>query len=268
MKPERRSWLAYLAFPLFLALLLVLVIAFRGQLVDLFRDREAIRAWIAARSGHGRLAFVGLQLLQVLLFVIPGEIVQVAGGYVFGFWEGTLLSVIGITLGSVANFFVGRLLGRPFVEAVFRKEKIEDLERVTASGRAAAGFFLLFVIPGIPKDALCYLAGISRLSLPVFFAISMIGRLPGILGSSFMGSAAFEGSYRAALVVLAISSVLFFLGLFFKERIVARLAALLHRSAKGGAAGDGAGDAGGDGAGGDGGHRGANGGSGPDGEAS
>ncbi|MBL8965673.1 MAG: TVP38/TMEM64 family protein [Spirochaetaceae bacterium] len=255
MKPERRTWFAYLAFPLFLALLLVLVIVFRGQLVALFRDREAIRAWIAARSGHGRLAFVGLQFLQVLLFVIPGEIVQVAGGYVFGFWEGTLLSVIGITLGSVANFLVGRLLGRPFVESVFRKEKIEDLERVTASGRAAAGFFLLFVIPGIPKDALCYLAGISRLSLPMFFAISMIGRLPGILGSSFMGSATFEGSYRAALVVLAVSSSLFFFGLVFKEKIVALLASRLHRSTKGSADDDG-GPGGPDGSSGPGGKRG------------
>ncbi|HRY72688.1 MAG TPA: TVP38/TMEM64 family protein [Spirochaetia bacterium] len=229
MRTDKRSWAAYLAFPLFIAALLVVILVFRGELVALFRDREATRAWIQARGGWGKLAFVGLQALQVFLFVIPGEVVQVAGGYVFGLWEGTLLSLLGITLGSLVNFCAGRLLGRPFVEAVFKPETLAGLERVTNSGRMAAGFFLLFVIPGIPKDALCYLAGVSRLSFPLFALVTTLGRLPGILGSSFMGSAAYDGSYAAALAVLAVASVLFFLGLVFKDRIEARLADLLRR---------------------------------------
>lgn len=223
---ERPSWFAYLAFPLFIGFVLVLLLVFKDQLLSVFRDRDAIRSWVEARGAWGALAFVGLQVLQVVVFVIPGEIVQVAGGYVYGFWNGTLLSLAGITAGSLVNFLAGRWLGRPFVEAIFKKERLASIEKVTASGRAAAGFFILFVIPGIPKDALCYVAGMSRLGFPAFLAISMLGRLPGILGSSFMGSAAYSGSYRAALLVLAIASVLFFVGLFFKERIqdfVARL---------------------------------------------
>ncbi len=164
-----------------------------------------------------------------MIFVIPGEIVQVAGGYVFGFWQGTLLSLVGITIGSVVNFLAGRLLGRPFVESIFAKEKIEAVEKATGSGKAAAGFFLLFVIPGIPKDVLCYVAGMTALGFPSFMAVSMLGRLPGILGSSLIGSAAYDQNYRAALVVLIIASVLFFAGLVFKERIEGLLARLFHR---------------------------------------
>ncbi|MDA8426481.1 MAG: TVP38/TMEM64 family protein [Treponema sp.] len=229
MDRQRRSRLALVAFPLFILLVLAVVVVFRNELFGLFRDREAVRAWIAARGAWGAAAFIGLQILQVVIFVIPGEIVQVAGGYVFGFWQGTLLSLVGITIGSVVNFLAGRLLGRPFVESIFAKEKIEAVEKATGSGKAAAGFFLLFVIPGIPKDVLCYVAGMTALGFPSFMAVSMLGRLPGILGSSLIGSAAYDQNYRAALVVLIIASVLFFAGLVFKERIEGLLARLFHR---------------------------------------
>jgi uncharacterized membrane protein YdjX (TVP38/TMEM64 family) len=226
---KRKSPFAYLAFPLFICLVVALVFVFRNQLWSLFRDRETVRAWIGGRGAWGPLAYIGLQVIQVVIFVIPGEIVQVAGGYVFGFGLGSLYTVIGIGLGSLFNFYAGRLLGRPFVESLFPKEKIEEVERVTGSGKGAAGFFLLFVIPGIPKDVLCYVAGVSKLRLLAFLAVSMAGRLPGILGSSYMGSAAYSGAYRGAIIVLAIAAALFALGLIFKERIQDFIARLLRK---------------------------------------
>jgi uncharacterized membrane protein YdjX (TVP38/TMEM64 family) len=234
MESRRPSWLSYVAFPLFIGLVLATVVVFRNEITSVFRDREATRSWIEARGAWGTIAFVGLQILQVVVFVIPGEIVQIAGGYVFGFWEGSLLSLAGITLGALANFYAGRLLGRPFVESLFPKDKIEAVERVTGSSKAAAGFFILFVIPGIPKDVLCYVAGISRMGLPSFLLTSMIGRLPGIVGSSLMGSAAFEGDYKTAIAILALASVLFLAGLLFKERIQEFLGRILHRESKSG----------------------------------
>ncbi|HUW40379.1 MAG TPA: TVP38/TMEM64 family protein [Rectinemataceae bacterium] len=229
MDRKRRSLFALVAFPLFILLVFAVVVVFRNELFGLFRDREAVRSWIAARGAWGAAAFVGLQVLQVVIFVIPGEIVQVAGGYVFGFWPGALLSLAGITIGSVVNFMAGRLLGRPFVESIFPKEKIEAVEKATGSDKAAAGFFLLFIIPGIPKDVLCYVAGMTAMGFPSFMAVSMLGRLPGILGSSFIGSAAYDQDYRTALVVLIVASLLFLGGLVFKERIEAFLARLFHR---------------------------------------
>ncbi|MGO8693003.1 MAG: TVP38/TMEM64 family protein [Rectinemataceae bacterium] len=229
MDRKRPSWPALVAFPLFIVLVLVLLVVFRDALFGLFRDRAAIRSWIEARGSWGPMAFVGLQVLQVVIFVIPGEIVQVAGGYIFGFWPGSILSLVGITIGSMVNFAAGRLLGRPFVESIFPKEKIEAVERATGSGKAAAGFFLLFVIPGIPKDVLCYVAGVTGLGFPSFLAVSILGRFPGILGSSFMGSAAYDRDFRMALVVLVLACVLFFGGLVFKERIERFLARLFRR---------------------------------------
>jgi uncharacterized membrane protein YdjX (TVP38/TMEM64 family) len=232
MDRKRPSIPAMLAFPLFIVVLVASAVIWRDELLGLFRDRESLRVWIAARGAWGALAFVALQFIQVVVFVIPGEIVQVAGGYVYGLWYGSLLSIAGIMAGSVFNFYLGRFLGRPFVEGIFAKERIESIERVTASGKAAAGFFLLFIIPGIPKDALCYVAGVSGLGFLPFFGISMFGRLPGILGSSLMGSAARDKAYGAAIVVFTVAALLFCLGLFFKDRIEARIARWLHRGGK------------------------------------
>jgi uncharacterized membrane protein YdjX (TVP38/TMEM64 family) len=226
---RRKSPFAYVAFPLFIAALVALVLVFREQLWGLFKDREAIRLWIEGRGALGPLAFILLQIVQVVIFVIPGEIVQVAGGYAFGFWLGSLYSLVGITLGSLVNFYAGRLLGRPFVESLFDREKIEKVEAVTGSGKGAAGFFLLFVVPGIPKDVLCYVAGVSKLRLLAFLGVSMAGRLPGILGSSYMGSAAFSGAWRGAIAVLAVAAALFALGLIFRERIQEGIGRLLRR---------------------------------------
>ena len=226
---ERKSPLAYIAFPLFIGLIIALVLVFRDELWGLFKDREAIRVWIGERGVLWPLAYIAMQVLQVVIFVIPGELVQVAGGYVFGFALGSLYTLVGIALGSLVNFYAGRLLGRPFVESLFARERIEEIERVTGSGKGAAGFFLLFIIPGIPKDVLCYVAGVSRLGFPAFLAVSMAGRLPGILGSAFMGSAAYTGAYRSAIIVLAVAAALFALGLAFKGKIQELIARLLRK---------------------------------------
>lgn len=229
---KRKSAFAYVAFPLFIGVIVSLVVIFHTELWGLFKDREAIRLWIEGRGLVGPLAFILLQVIQVVIFVIPGEIVQVAGGYAFGFWLGSLYSLIGITIGSLANFYAGRLLGRPFVESLFAREKIEKVESVTGSGKGAAGFFLLFVIPGIPKDVLCYVAGVSKLGFFAFLGVSMAGRLPGILGSSYMGSAAYSGAFRGAVIVLIVAAALFAVGLFFKEKIQELIAKLLRRRPK------------------------------------
>jgi Uncharacterized conserved protein len=226
---RRKSPFAFLAFPLFIALLVALVFVFRDELWSLFQDRDAVRSWINDRGVWGPLAFIGMQVIQVVIFVIPGEVVQIAGGYVFGFWLGTLYTLLGILLGSIVNFYAGRLLGRPFVESIFDASKVERIEAVVGSKKGAAGLFLFFVIPGIPKDVLCYVAGVASIGLPTFIAVSMAGRLPGILGSAFMGSAAYSGSYRAALVVLVLAAVLFALGFIFKDRINGFIARITRR---------------------------------------
>ncbi len=222
--------LALAAFPLFIIALATLGIAFRSRIADIFLSASSIRSWVEARGSAAPLVFVALQIIQVVVFVIPGEFTQIAGGFLFGIAGGSFWSTVGILIGSAINFAVGRALGRPFVETVFGKERIEPIEKATESGTAVAGFFLLFVIPGLPfKDALCYFAGMSRLPFAFFVLASTLGRLPGIVGSAWIGSAAFNGQLVVAVAVLVAASVLFVVGLVFKDRIIATISRAVRR---------------------------------------
>ena len=219
-----------LAFPLLIISLVVVAIIYQKEIWSIFASPKALRAWIASLGFIAPLAFVALQCIQVIIFVIPGEVPQIAGGYLFGFWWGSLLSVSGIIIGSAVNFLLARLLGVPFVRLLFSPEKIDYAGRIATSPRARISMFLLFLIPGIPKDILCYGAGLTPLTLHVFLLISTLGRLPGILGSAFMGGAAAEEKWIVAGAVFLVASLLFLLGFFFKERILFLLEKLASRN--------------------------------------
>ncbi len=229
MEKKRASALAIVAFPLFFVLVAAVLVLFWDTFAPLFRDKAALRSWIDAQGVLGAGAFVLLQILQVVIFVLPGEVVQIAGGFAFGFGEGLVLTLAGITIGSLFNYLVGRALGRPFVEALFPAEKLVGIEKVVRDRKALAGYFLLFAIPGIPKDALCYVGGMSRFPPALFLLASMAGRLPGIAGSSFMGSSAYQGKLGVSIAVFAVSALCFGAGVVFRDRITGWLARIFGR---------------------------------------
>ncbi len=244
MAKARRNIPALVGFPLFILAILVLFWIFRADIMSIIRDREALRAWILGWGWAGFLAFILLQVFQVVVFIVPGEIVQVAGGWIFGLWQSAGLSILGIGIGSLVNFAAGRILGRPFVVSLFGEEKVHHAEALAEGGKAAAGFFLLFAIPGIPKDVLCYVAGLTTMRFWTFLAISLAGRLPGIFGSAWIGDAAQKGDFRLAIVIIVIASILFLLGIVFRDRIIAWIGHVLHGEGSGNKGKPGAGEAG------------------------
>ena len=221
--------LALAAFPLLVAVVVVPAIVWRHEILQVFSSVENLRAWIAAWGGWAPAAFVVVQALQVIIFVIPGEVAQIAGGYLFGAWQGTLLSFAGILIGSTVAFFLARILGKPFVAAVVPSEQLERVEKLLLSRGSKIVFFLLFLIPGIPKDILCYVAGISPISFPFFTGASMLGRLPGIVGSSIIGRAAASSRWVLLGIVSGASLALFVTGVILRPRIQAWLEKLAER---------------------------------------
>lgn len=222
----RKIPLSALAFPLFLVAIIVGAWLGREALFSLFASSERLRSTIAKTGAWGPLVFVALQTLQVVVFWIPGEIAQIAGGYLFGVFHGTLLSVAGIALGSLLDFAAARFLGKRFVASLFGADKLARFDTIRTSPRAEAIFFLLFVIPGIPKDLLCFVAGLSSMRPLGFLAVSMVGRLPGIVGSSIMGAAAADGRGGLFIGVAIVAVVLFVAGVLGHDRIHAVLSAL------------------------------------------
>jgi uncharacterized membrane protein YdjX (TVP38/TMEM64 family) len=214
-----RRILSIIAFPLLFLALLVLTVVFWRELWTLFSSPQTLREWIRSTGVVAPLVFVAVQAFQVVFFFIPGEIPQVAGGYMFGLWLGTVLSLLGICLGATFNFMISRLLGVPFVSVLFSAEKVEQARRITTSPKARLSFFLFFLIPGIPKDILCYVAGLSVMKLPVFLLFSTLGRIPGIVGSALIGDAAADRRWILAGTIFFVAVVLFVLGFLFRERI-------------------------------------------------
>jgi uncharacterized membrane protein YdjX (TVP38/TMEM64 family) len=192
-----------------------------------------IRAWVQSWGAAAPLVFIGVQTVQVILFAIPGEVVQIAGGYLFGGGLGILLSMAGILLGSTAAFFLSRLLGRPFVAAVIPAAQLERVEKLLESRSSRIVFFLLFLIPGVPKDILCYIAGLTPMPFPFFLGVSTVGRLPGIVGSSLIGGAARSSQWVALVVLSAAAIVVFVAGLLLRPKLQAfieRIAGRKQRS--------------------------------------
>jgi uncharacterized membrane protein YdjX (TVP38/TMEM64 family) len=228
--PPRRL-AAIVVFPLLVAALIIPVIVWHSELWQLFGSVRRIRTWIEGWGAVAPLVFMGAQAIQVIVFAIPGEFVQIAGGYLFGGWLGIVLSLAGILVGSSVAFFLSRWLGRPFVAAVIPQAQIQRVEKLLESRSSQVVFFLLFLIPGIPKDILCYLAGLTPMSFFFFLAISAIGRLPGIVGSSVIGGAA-RSSHWVALAILSSAAVLLFVaGLILRPRLQAFVEKVLGKQA-------------------------------------
>lgn len=192
---------------------------FRGRLFAVFSSADRVRAAVEGAGAWSVVAFIALQVVQVVVFIIPGEFVQIAGGWIFGAALGSLYSSLGIALGSMFNFALARLFGRRFVAALFGLKALDRFDCIVRSRRAAGAFFLLFAIPGLPKDALCFVAGLSGMRPLAFAAVSMLGRLPGIVGSSIMGQAVSDGRYGLLAAIAVGAAALFLLGAVFKDRL-------------------------------------------------
>jgi len=229
---KRNSAFAYIAFPLLFVLIFLFVFIFRQQLMNIFSSPEKLKAWLKSGRILTPLLFIGLQALQVVVFIIPGEVPQIAGGYLFGIWDGILLSITGIAAGSIISFYLARILGVPFIHSIFKPEKVKKTEEIIVSSRSKLAFFLLFLIPGIPKDILCYIAGLSPMKIYTFLIISTAGRLPGIIGSVLMGDAAAGKRWLFAGIIFTVAVVLFFFGFIYRERLEQWISSLSHKSKK------------------------------------
>jgi uncharacterized membrane protein YdjX (TVP38/TMEM64 family) len=200
----RRNWLIWSIAGLILVTLLAYLTRWavcRSGLWDwvcgyyyLLDDKEKVKAFLEAAGPTAPLIFILTQILQVVFAPIPGEATGFIGGFLFGAPLGMLYSTIGLTLGSIMAFFLGRWLEHKFVARVVSKETIEKFDFLMERQGALIAFFL-FVVPGFPKDYLCFILGLSTMSWKLFFLLSTVGRLPGTLMLTLQGAQVYQGHY-------------------------------------------------------------------------
>lgn len=208
--------IAFLIFILFCGL----VSYFVGvPMVRLAKNPELFRSWVDSYGVWGRLLFVGMVVLQVVVAFIPGEPIELAAGYAFGFWEGTLLTMLGFLVGSWLIFRMVRRFGVKLVEVFFPPEKIERFSFLKDPRRSQALAFVLMLIPGTPKDFLSYFAGLTPLTLRKWLTIVLIARIPSLVTSTATGAAAGVKNYTLTVVMLAVTLLLTAAGLLYYRRI-------------------------------------------------
>lgn len=206
LTPQRKKTLSLAAVVIFL-LATAAVAWFVGRpMIHFARRPELFRAWVESHGVWGPVAYAAMVFLQVIVAVIPGEPLEIVGGYAFGAWWGTVLCLIGAALGSAAVFALVRRWGAPLVEVFFPPEKLERLRflRRTSPKRTAV-LWLIFTLPGTPKDLLSYFAGLTDLSWGAWMLIATVGRLPSILTSTVGGDALGEANYTLAIVAFALA---------------------------------------------------------------
>ncbi len=148
------------------------------------------------------------EVLQILVSILPGQIFQMAAGYVFGFAGGTLLTAVGAAIGSVITFFLARVLGSDAVHMMLGEERSKHYSALLNSRRAYLITFIIYLIPGLPKDTVCYVAGITDMKLLPFLAVSLTGRMPAMAASVAFGALYMKQDYRGmALVALTVALI-------------------------------------------------------------
>ena len=204
-------------------LVMAALFVFAGlPMVRFASEPEKFRAWIDETGVWGRLAFIGMTILQVVIALLPGEPFELAAGYAFGAVEGTILSIFASTLGSVLVFWLVRKYGVRLVEIFFSEEKLRSIKFLKTSPKRDFLFLVIFMIPGTPKDLLCYYAGLTDMPFSLWLMICSLGRIPSIVTSTVGGSALGSQNYTAAIIVFAVTLLISGLGLLIYDRICKR----------------------------------------------
>lgn len=175
-------------------------------------DAEAVRAYVADHAVLSRLAMVGINALQVLLAFLPGEPVELASGYAFGFWEGTLLCLVASAVASTAIFAAVRAWGWRVVGLFFDRGHLERFGWLKNVRKLELVMLIVFLIPGTPKDFLTYFAGLTRMRYLPVLAITTLGRIPSIVTSTMAASAFGDGNYAAAIAAVVVAGALIVAG--------------------------------------------------------
>ena len=212
------------------AILLILVVGiplyiflFHIEVFTVFRSVETIQNFFEAHKSESVLIYLGGQILQVVIAAIPGQAFQLAAGYFFGFFQGLLWSVVGVILGTIVTFFLARILGRDAMYLIFGEKKLQSFIDKLNSKRAYLLVFIIYLIPGIPKDLFNYAAGVSEINFKAFLILSSLGRIPGMMGSLIIGLMVRNGDYTALIIIGIAAAVIVVVAFIFRKRLMALL---------------------------------------------
>jgi len=207
-----------------LALLVAVILVFVGLYLAARRyapfvfDAAALRVWIAQFGLFAPLVFVLIQATQVVVAPIPGQVVALVAGYLFGPLWGTVYSVTGVLIGSAVAFSLSKRYGRSFVEDILHEDVIDRFDGFVDTV-GLPGLFAFVIIPGLPDDAICFLSGLTKWRLREFIAVIAVGRLPAYVLTVYAGGELASGRFLEGIALIGVVIALSAIGYYKQEAV-------------------------------------------------
>ncbi len=219
---DRATLLKFAGLVAFIVITLIIVLIAWPYIADIFSeggvDRLVERVQNAGAAGV--LILLGMQFLQIIVAFIPGEVVQLAAGLMYGPWLGALIVLVGCVISSTIIYKLVHMLGAPFVQGMVSTDHLEKFRAFEDSGKLDIVVFILFLIPGMPKDVFTYLVPLTDMPYKKFIVLTTIGRIPGVVGSTYAAAGFASGDVFGPIIVLVALAVIAVVAIVFRDKIM------------------------------------------------
>ena len=182
--------------------------------------RQKFTQWVDSLGLWGGAVMMGVQILQIIVAFLPGEPVELAAGALYGGLGGLVFCLGGCVLGSAAAFLLARRFGQPLLRRIFQEKTLARFAFLRDSRKLETVTFLLFLIPGTPKDMLTYLAGTTDIPLARFLILATFARIPSVITSTYIGSTALTGKWYVTLLLLGLTAAMGLAGILLREKVM------------------------------------------------
>lgn len=221
---KKKDIIKFIILIIFLLSICILGIIYYPKIKELV-NFDNIRGFVEDNKSFSVFAFIILQIMQVVIFVIPGDVINATGGFIFNIYIGTILSFVGVVLGSIIAFCISRYLGYNFVNKFIKKEKIDKLVNFMESNTGFISLFIFCNLPFVPKDVLMYAAGLTPLNSKKTLIVYCLSRIPGIIIWTSMGANIYNRSIIGIIITLTILvifliSIILIKNKIFKNKII------------------------------------------------
>lgn len=194
-----------------------------GPVTQLFSDRDRLIKIVEELGPFGPVLYILLQIAQTILAPIPANVVGGVGGFLFGWW-GILWTTIGSCIGAAGVFYVSRRFGRKFAERVVKKSTLDKFDFIFGK-RASFILFMIYLIPGLPDDIVCYVAGLTDVPIKKLVFLFAVGRLPAVIVTNYVGQGIGDGDWTGVAIISAIAVIAFIIAYWKKDFIMEKLGA-------------------------------------------
>jgi uncharacterized membrane protein YdjX (TVP38/TMEM64 family) len=195
-------------------IMIILGLIYKEKLSLIYSDPQVVKEFIASFGIFGPLILITLQTLQVIIFIIPGPVFTIAGGYAFGIFWGTIYSLIGTLFGSILVFYLGRKYGRPFVESIVNKNDLKKFDKYFKKKGKPALFITRAIPVFLPNDLISFASSLTKLKYKEYIIISLIGFIPNLFLLNLFGDQISQGATPLTLIILSILGILLLVYLF------------------------------------------------------